>query len=243
MTSINAVTITAHVFYVHGDPDSPDPAVLFAHPGSIGVGTWDAGILSLQQPDGDRRRRPCPNADEAVREAALTWNTAEGLATLERWTSARRALATWTGERRHEWQTPADLIAVVKAVIKQAVTDGVLPPPNDYRVTWRKSDDTISVHTKHAWLRRAQVDETLNTLLGPFNASTAGDFRGSVIKRWDFYIRAYTPNQPREDRTLPAAEIWALRYARRIAAMERDGFPAADIDYMRATCVKYAPAA
>jgi hypothetical protein len=243
MTSINAVEIVAHVFYVRGDPDSPDPAVLFARPGNIRVGRWDAGILSLQQPDGDRRRVSCPNADEAVREAALTWNTAEGLATLERWIGVQRALATWTGERRHEWQTPADLIALVKAVIKQAVKDGVLPPPNDYRVTWRKSEDTISVLTKHAWLRRAEVDKTLETLLRPFNASTAGDFRGSVIERLDFYIRAGTPNQPREDQTLPAAEIWALRYARRIAAMERDGFAAPDIDHMRATCAKYAPAA
>jgi hypothetical protein len=243
MTSINAVEIVAHVFYVRGDPDSPDPAVLFARPGNIRVGRWDAGILSLQQPDGDRRRVSCPNADDAVSEATPTWNTAEGLATLERWIGVKRALATWTGERRHEWQTPADLIALVKAVIKHAVNDGVLPPPNDYRVTWRKSEDTISVLTKHAWLRRAQIDKALETLLRPFNASTADDFRGGVIKRWDFFIRADTPNQPREDRTLPATEIWALRYAHRIAAMERDGFPAADIDHMRATCAKHAPAA
>ena len=83
----------------------------------------------------------------------------------------------------------------------------------------------------------------LETLLRPFNASTAGDFRGCVIERLDFYIRAGAPNQPKEDRTLPATEIWALRYAHRIAAMERDGFAAADIDHMRATCAKYAPAA
>src|SRR3954451_21135572 len=106
MTAIDAVTITAHVFYVRGVPDSPDPAVLFAHPGDIRVGRWDAGILSLQQPDGDRRRVLCPNVDEAISEATLTWNTAEGLATLKRWIGVQRAVATWTAERRHEWREP-----------------------------------------------------------------------------------------------------------------------------------------
>jgi hypothetical protein len=143
MTDIYAEEIVAHVFYVRGDPDSPDPAVLFARPGNIRVGRWDAGILSLQQPDGDRRRVSCPNADDAVSEATPTWNTAEGFATLERWIGVQRAAATWTAERRHEWQEPKQLVALAKAAIQQAVKDGVLPMPNDYRVTWRSDDEAI----------------------------------------------------------------------------------------------------
>jgi hypothetical protein len=240
MTPINAVEIIAFLYL---RDDSPDTAVLSTEPGNLRIGRLDAGILSLQQPDGDSRRVSCPNLDEAISEATLTWNTADGFATLERWIGVQRAAATWTGERRHEWQEPQQLVTLVRATIRQTVKDGVLPMPNDYRVTWRKSQNTISVHTKHAWLRSEQIRKALETLLRPFNASTAGDFRGCVIERLDFYIRAGAPNQPKEDRTLPATEIWALRYAHRIAAMERDGFAAADIDHMRATCAKYAPAA
>src|SRR4051794_10267998 len=213
MTSIDAVTITAQFLYSLdspcGEPAPDSLAFLYTDPGGVTVGRLDAGILSLQQPDGDRQRRPCPDVDEAVREATLTWNTTEGFATLDRWIGVRRALATWTGERRHEWREPKQLVALVKATIRQAVKDGGLPSPNDYRVTWRKSQNTISVITKHAWLRSEQIHKPLETLLRPFNASTAGDFRGCVIERLDFYIRASAPNQPKEDRTLAATEIWA----------------------------------
>ena len=72
MTSIDTVTITAQDdgLLLPGKPTAP--ASLHADPGGIQVGRWDAGILYLDLPDGDRRRLPCSNVDEAVREAMLT---------------------------------------------------------------------------------------------------------------------------------------------------------------------------
>ena len=224
MTSIDAVTITAQSDYA-SDPTFP----LYADPGSIPVGHWNAGILSLQQPDGDRRRRPCSDVDEAVHEATLTWNTAEGFATLERWIGVRRAAATWTGERRHEWQGPKQLVALVKATIQQAVKDGVLPKPNDYRVTWRKDETAIYIRTHHEMLGDFHIDAIVDPLLRPFNASKAGDYEGEVIENWDFGILVEAPVEP-----IPSRDL---------ASMERAGFPADDVDYVRRIFALFAPAA
>jgi hypothetical protein len=181
MTSINAVTVVEQEGF------------LFADPGSIQIGRWDAGILSLDLPDGDRRRVPCSDVDEAVHEAMLTWNTAEGFVTLERWIGARRAEVTRTGERRHEWQESNQLVALVDTKIQQAVKDGILPMPNDYCVTWRNDENAIYIHTNHAWLESLEIEYELDTLLRPFNASTAGDVDadGNVFEREDFSFEVY----------------------------------------------------
>ena len=237
MTSIDAVTITAQSDY------ASDPTFsLYADPGSIPVGYWNAGI-PLQQPDGDRRRRPCSDVDEAVHEATLTWNTAEGFATLERWVGVRRAAATWTGERRHEWQGPKQLVALVKATIQQAVKDGVLPMPNDYRVTWRSDDEAIYVRTLHDWVRDQQITETVKDLLRPFNASGAGDFDGHVVENWVFNTQVEEPTGPKKVRSLPLVDRMRLERTHRVAVMERAGFPAADIAKVQASFATYAPAA
>jgi hypothetical protein len=112
--------------------------------------------------------------DEAIHEATLTWNTAEGFATLERWIVARRAAAVWTGERRHEWQTPKQLVALVKAAIRQAVKDGILPLPNDYCLTW-DGGDSFTIHTLHSLVRCDTILEIANNLLKPFVSSVAGE--------------------------------------------------------------------
>src|SRR4051812_17250375 len=105
MTSIDAVTITAQSDY------ASDPTFsLYADPSSVQVGRWQAGILSLHLPGGDSGRVPCSDVDGAVHEATLTWSTGEAFATLERWIATRRAAATWTGDRRHEWQEPKQLV-------------------------------------------------------------------------------------------------------------------------------------
>jgi hypothetical protein len=224
MTSIDAVTIAAQSDY------ASDPTFsLYADPGSIPVGHWNAGILSLQQPDGDRRRRPCSDVDEAVREAMLTWNTVEGFATLERWIGVRRAAATWTGDRRHEWQEPKQLVALVKATIRQAVKDGILPTPNDYRVTYRKSENAIYIRTHHVTLGDFHIDVIVDPLLRPFNASTAGDYDGEVIENWDFGIQAEAPTEP--------------LLSRYLASMERAGFPPDDVDYAHRLLAIFATAA
>jgi hypothetical protein len=246
MTSIDAVAITAQY-----DGMPPWPACLYTDPGGIQVGRLDAGILSLDLPDGDRRRVPCSNVDEAVREAMLTWNTAEGFATLERWIDERDAqwqqyradvaAATWTGKRRHEWQEPKQLVALVKVAIQQAVKDGILPMPNDYRVTWRSDDHAIYIRTHHALLRSLEIEDKAVTLLRPFNASIAGDFGGDVIERHNFRVEVEAPTGPKSDRSLLQAERIALYGAHCVAGMEGANFPANDIDYVRAFFGSYAP--
>jgi hypothetical protein len=88
MTSIDAVTIDARfsVYFSPGVPDLGSKAYFIANPGNIRVGTWKgkAGILTLYLPDGDSRRVPCSDVDEAVGEATLTWNTPAGIAAHER---------------------------------------------------------------------------------------------------------------------------------------------------------------
>jgi hypothetical protein len=223
MTSIDAVTITAQSDY------ASDPTFsLYADPGSIPVGYWNAGI-PLQQPDGDRRRRPCSDVDEAVHEATLTWNTAEGFATLERWVGVRRAAATWTGERRHEWQGPKQLVALVKATIQQAVKDGVLPKPNDYRVTWRKDETAIYIRTHHEMLGDSHIDAIVDPLLRPFNASTAHVAVDGIYENWDFGIQVEAPTEP--------------LLSRYLASMERAGFPPDDVDYAHRLLAIFATAA
>jgi hypothetical protein len=234
MHSIDAVTIMAQEdgLLLPGRPTPP--ISLYARPSDLEVGRWDAGILSLDLPDGDRRRVPCSDVDEAVHEAALTWNTAEGVATLARRLAARHALATWTGERRHEWQTPKQLIALVNATIRQAVTDGVLPKPNDYRVTWRKDEQAIYVRTYHVMLGDFDLDTIVAELLRPFNTSTARDYSadwyvGGIGENWEFGIEVEAPN----DRTI----------GRCLAAMDRAGFPTEDIGYVRDVLVAFATVA
>ena len=122
--------------------------------------------------------------------------------------------------------------------------DGLLPMPDDYRVTWRSDDRAIYIRTHHALLARSlDIAFALDTLLRPFNASTAGDFDGDVIERWDFGIEVDAPTGPKKDRTLPRVERLALEVARRAAAMERAGFPADDIDFVRDFFAAYATVA
>jgi hypothetical protein len=231
MTCIDAVTIVAQEdgLLLPGRPIPP--TTLYARPSDIEVGRWDAGILALDLPDGDRRRVPCSDVDEAVHEAMLTWNTAEGFVTLERRLAARRALATWTGERRHEWQDPKQLVAPVKAEIRQAVKDGVLPKPNDYRVTWRKDEQTIYIRTHHELLGDFHIGTIVEKLLRPFNTSTAIDysedwFVGGIGENWEFGIQVEAPTEP--------------LLSRYLASMVRAGFPPDDIDYAYRLLSKFA---
>jgi hypothetical protein len=207
MTSIDAVTIVAQEdsLLLPGRPTPP--TTLYARPSDIEVGRWDAGILSLDLPDGDRRRLSCSDVDEAVHEAALTWNTAEGGATLE---------------RRHEWQNPKQLVALVRATLRQAVKDGVLPKPDDYRVTWRKDEQTIYIRSHHVTLSDFNIDVIVEPLLRPFNTSTAMDysadwFVAGIGENWEFGIQVEAPT-----------EQILSRY---LESMVRAGFSADDIDY------------
>jgi hypothetical protein len=228
MTSIDAVTITAQFDfdYSRGGPDPDRPNTLWAHPGIIHVATWDAGVLSLTMPDGTTRPTPCPRGAEAVGIAARAWNTPDGIAAVKRWMAENEeewrqyevdvAAATWTGERRHEWQEPKRLVALVKAAIKQAVKDGILPMPNDYRVTWRKDENAIDVRTHHAWWESDEIGYKLYDLLQPFNASKARVYDGGAYERRDFDIEVEPPAGPSEV---------SLAIAYHVAAMERAGFP------------------
>jgi hypothetical protein len=222
MTSIDAVTIIAQEdgLLLPGRPTPP--TILYARPSDIEVGRWDAGILSLDLPDGDRRRVSCPDVDEAVHEAALTWNTAEGFVTLDRRLAARRDLATWTGERRHEWQTPKQLVALVRATLRQAVKDGVLPKPDDYRVTWRKDEQTIYIRTHHVTLGDFNIDVIVEPLLRPFTTSTAMDysadwFVAGIGENWEFGFQVEAPTEP-----------LLFRY---LESMVRAGFSSDDVEY------------
>jgi hypothetical protein len=154
MTSIDAVTITAQFsLYSRGGPDPDSPANLHTNPGSAYVGRWQAGILSLNLPAGGKSEVACRDVTEAIRAATLVWDTPAGQGAIEHRQAEREAeqqrykaavaRAIWTGERRHEWQEPKQLVALAKAAIQQAVKDGVLPMPNDYRVTWRSDDEAI----------------------------------------------------------------------------------------------------
>jgi hypothetical protein len=102
MTAIPVVTIEARFshYFSRGVPNLGSKAYFIANPGNIRVGTWKAGILSLYLPDGDSRRVPCSDVDEAVHETTLTWNTPAGIATRERriadryWTACDDATGT-----------------------------------------------------------------------------------------------------------------------------------------------------
>jgi hypothetical protein len=234
MTSIDAVTITAQEdgLLLPGRPIPPTS--LYARPSDLEVGTWEAGILSLHLPDGDSRRVPCSDVEEAIHEAALTWNTAEGFATLERRLAARHALATWSGERRHEWQTPKQLVGLVRATIRQAVKDGVLPKPDDYRVTWCQDEETLYIRTYHELLGDFHIDVIVEKLLRPFNTSTARDysedwFVAGVHECWEFGILVESRDEP----TLFGD----------MAAMEHAGFPPDDIEYAYRLLTRFSSAA
>jgi hypothetical protein len=254
MISIDAVTITARfALYSRGVPDPDSHAILRTSLGGAYVGHWRAGILSLPSPDGGRSEITCSDVDAAIHEATLVWDTPEGKRAIarqlaereaDRWrVNADVAAATWTGERRHEWQEPKQLVPIVKTAIQQAVKDGILPLPNDYRVTWRKDENAIYIRTKHAWMRYGQITETVRDLLRPFNASRPRDSDGDVFEGRDFDIEIAEPTGLKPDRSLPHAERMALTGAHRIAAMEQAGFPAADIDDVRKFFAAYAPAA
>jgi hypothetical protein len=226
MTRIDAVTITAQ-YTSFSWPVRPTLVTLWTCPGNLRIGRWQAGILSLDLPDGDRSRISCPNVDEARRAATLVWNTPAGHAAVarrmteeQRLYEAEAAAATWTGERRHEWQEPKQLVTLVRVAIQQAVEAGILPIPNDYRVTWRSSDQTIRVVTRHMLtVNDSVVNAEVWPLLKPFNASKARNSRGQVFEQHAFNIEIEAPN----DRMI----------GHRVAAMERAGFPAEDIGYVQ----------
>jgi hypothetical protein len=254
MTSIDAVTITAQFsLYSRGGPDPDSPANLHTNPGSAYVGRWQAGILSLNLPAGGKSEVACRDVTEAIRAATLVWDTPAGQGAIEHRQTEREAeqqrykaavaRAIWTGERRHEWQEPKQLVALAKAAIQQAVKDGVLPMPNDYRVTWRSDDEAIYVRTHHAWVRWSQIAETVKDLLRPFNASGAGDFDGHVVENWVFNTQVEEPTGPKKVRSLPLVDRMRLERTHRVAVMERAGFPAADIAKVQASFATYAPAA
>jgi hypothetical protein len=244
MQSIDAVTITAQsAVYSRGAPAPDSPTFLWVKPGSVRVAVWQAGILSLDRPDGAHRRILCLDVAEAVRRTMKVWDTPVGHAAVARRMAEKQRqyeAATWTGERRYEWQEPKQLVALVKAEIRRAVKDGILPMPNDYRVTWRSDDRAIYIHTLHALLPCSPIVDTLHTLIQPFNASTAGNCDGAVSERWDFDIEVESPRGPKKDQTLPWAERMALEGAHLAAAMERAGFPADDIGFVRDLYAAYA---
>jgi hypothetical protein len=84
-------------------------------------------------------------------------------------------------------------------------------------------------------VRDQQITEAVKDLTKPFNASRAGDLA--------FRIRIDDPTGPRNVRRLALADRMALECAHRVAAMERAGFPAADITKVRDVYASYATAA